>query len=63
MNQATNHAFMVYKVKASWPQSIFGATFGLSFAASLSDKKSAEEWIVGEGKKGVNYIILEAFRK
>ncbi len=62
MNQTTNHAFLVYKVKGIWPQSIFGATFGLTFAASLPDRKAAEDWIIHDGKKKINYTVLEVFR-
>jgi len=42
--------------------SMFGATFGLSFAASLPDRKAAEDWIVQDGKKRINYTVLEVFR-
>jgi hypothetical protein len=62
MSQLTNHAFIVYKVKGIWRSSIFGATFGLSFAASLPDRKAAEEWIVRDGKTKINYTILKVFR-
>jgi hypothetical protein len=62
MNQITNHAFIVYKIRWIWPQSLVGASWGLSFAASLPDRKAAEEWIMQDGKKKVNYTILEVFR-
>ena len=61
MTQTTNYAFIVYKIKGNLP--LWTATFGFSFAASLPDRESAEQWIVNEGKKGVNYTILQVFRK
>ncbi|MEO6612543.1 MAG: hypothetical protein ABIT05_05610 [Chitinophagaceae bacterium] len=62
MAQITNHAFIVYKVKPIW-YSFFGfAKLGLTFAASLPDRKSAEDWLVSEAKTGVNYTIMEVFR-
>ncbi len=62
MSNTTNHAFIVYKIKVSWPQFFFGASFGLSFAASLPDLKAAQDWIVQNGKSKVNYTILEVYR-
>ncbi len=59
----TYHAFIVYKVKIIWVFTLFSASHGLTFAASLPDRQSAEDWIVHNGSRKVNYTILEVFRK
>jgi hypothetical protein len=59
----TEHSYKVYKMVKSGYSIFFGSSFYAPlFVISFKDKNEAVKWIIENGKRKIDYTIVEVFR-
>jgi hypothetical protein len=59
----TQITFRVYEIVRTGSVGAFETAYGLVYVQSFDNRDEAAQWIKEDGKRNVDYTIIEVFRK